>query len=362
MSPRRGIPTSRAYWELKADQLLNRVFDPVPALEVELCDTPSDDVPATPLTFTRTQAAVATAAPAGVTAAVGAPPPAVEVAVPPPPAPPAPVAAAPASPPVVPVAAAATPSAPPPPPAPAPPRAAVAVPRRPAVAATTRIPWHRHLGDWVSERPGLALASFAGTCVLMGGSSLVFLGYWNATQQALRQERNLLLVERLRALGPAASAPAAEGTPQNPAQPGEGVSASLPPPPPEEPWMEELADLPSGGAPAPAPLKVPVSSSISQPAPPSSGGGGGGGGGSAPVEVAAASSGGGGGEAPQLVGVVQVPGRGGSAIFQIGGTSTTAGVGESIGGSGWRLRSANGDTAVIERGAQQRRISISSGF
>ncbi|MEB3264100.1 MAG: hypothetical protein VKJ66_06990 [Synechococcus sp.] len=359
MSPRRGIPTSRAYWELKADQLLNRVFDPVPALEVELCDTPSDDVPATPLTFTRAQAAVATAAPVGMTAAVSAPPPAVEVA-PPPPAPPAPVAAAAAPPAAVPVPPVAASSAPPPPPAPAPPRAAAAVPRRPAVAATTRIPWHRHLGDWVSERPGLALASFAGTCVLMGGSSLVFLGYWNATQQALRQERNLLLVERLRALGPAASAPAPEGAAQTPAQPGEGVSASLPPPPPEEPWMEELADLPSGGAPAPAPLKVPVSSSIAQPAPPSSGGGGGGGG-SAPVEVAAA-SGGGGGEAPQLVGVVQVPGRGGSAIFQIGGTSTTAGVGESIGGSGWRLRSANGDTAVIERGGQQRRISISSGF
>jgi hypothetical protein len=343
VSPRRGIPTSRAYWELKADQLLNRVFDPVPALEVELCDTPSDDTPATPLSFTRGSAAVVAAA------AVTAPPPPAEAQAPPP----APVAAA-AAPPV----AAATPAAaPPPPPRPV----AAAVPRRPAVA-TPRIPWHRHLGDWVSERPGLALAGFAGSCVLMGGSSLLFLGYWNATQQALRQERNLLLVERLRALGPAATAPAPEGAAKPAAQPGEGVSASLPPPPPEEPWMEELADLPSGGAPAPAPLKVPVSPSIAQPAPPSSGGGGGGGGGTAPVEVATASSGGGGGDAPQLVGVVQVPGRGGSAIFQIGGTSTTAGVGESIGGSGWRLRSATGDTAVIERGGQQRRISISSGF
>jgi hypothetical protein len=46
----------------------------------------------------------------------------------------------------------------------------------------------------------------------------------------------------------------------------------------------------------------------------------------------------------------------------VGGSSTSAAVGESIGGSGWRLRSASGDSAVIERGGQVRRISISSGF
>ncbi len=230
---RRGIPTSRAYWELKADQLLNRVFDPVPALEVELCDTPSDDTPATPLSFTRGSAAVVAAA------AVTAPPPPAEAQAPPP----------------APVAAAAAPLWLPQPPPPHP-AAATARCRRgapPPGRGHPRIPWHRHLGDWVSERPGLALAGFAGSCVLMGGSSLLFLGYWNATQQALRQERNLLLVERLRALGPAATAPAPEGAAKPAAQPGEGVSASLPPPPPEEPWMEELADLPSGGAPAPAP-------------------------------------------------------------------------------------------------------------
>jgi len=50
------------------------------------------------------------------------------------------------------------------------------------------------------------------------------------------------------------------------------------------------------------------------------------------------------------VGVVQVPGQSESAIFQIGGSA------------GWRLRSASGDTAVIEKGGEQRRVSISSGF
>ncbi|MCT0225320.1 hypothetical protein [Synechococcus sp. CS-1328] len=388
MSPRRGIPTSRAYWELKADQLLNRVFDPAPTIEVELCDTPVAGSAFSTATLEAPQATAFAAAALGATGvpassspmaaeqAVGTAMQAMATGIQ------TPVSSEPATAPMAvaaPMAAAASVAAAPPmaaapPLAPEPPQPhhqPVAEPpaahgRRvvvPSAVVSTRIPWHRQLGDWVSERPGMALAGFAGTCLLMGASSLLLLGHWNATQQALRQERNLLLVERLRALGPAATAPAgatagAEGKPGAAAE--EGVSASLPPPPPEEPWMEELATLPQGGAPAAAPLRVPVSSSIASPAPASSGGGGG----SAQVATASAGSsdGGGGGDAPQLVGVVQVPGRGGSAIFQMGGTSTTAGVGESIGGTGWRLRSATGDSAVIERGGQQRRISISSGF
>ena len=114
--------------------------------------------------------------------------------------------------------------------------------------------------------------------------------------------------------------------------------------------MQELASLPSSGAPAAEPLRVPVSEQITSPPPATSGGGGSPGAGSS------------GGSAPQLVGVVQVPGRAGSAIFQVGGSSTSAGVGETVGGSGWRLLSASGDSAVIERGGEQRRLSISSGF
>jgi hypothetical protein len=109
--------------------------------------------------------------------------------------------------------------------------------------------------------------------------------------------------------------------------------------------MEELATLPASSAPAADVLKVPVNGRITSPAP-----------------AATGSASGGGGNAPQLVGVVQVPGQSGSAIFQLGGSSTSAAVGESIGSSGWRLRSASGDTAVIEKGGEQRRISISSGF
>ena len=40
--PLRGIPTSRAYWELKAEQMMNRIFDPdsVVDLPVEESEPP----------------------------------------------------------------------------------------------------------------------------------------------------------------------------------------------------------------------------------------------------------------------------------------------------------------------------------
>ncbi len=232
MSPTRGIPTSRAFWELKAEQVLNRVFEAEPpadtAIEVEVLERP---------------------------------------------------------------------------------------PKSPAAAEP-------------GQQLSLVLAGVGITALIAAGSSLLLVSLWSQSQQALRQERNLLLLERLRNLGPAAADPAGDG---------------LPPPPPSEPWMQELASLPSSGAPAAEPLRVPVSGErITSPPP--------------------AATGSSGGSAPQLVGVVQVPGRAGSAIFQVGGSSTSAGVGESIGGSGWRLLSANGDSAVIERGGEQRRLSISSGF
>ena len=55
------------------------------------------------------------------------------------------------------------------------------------------------------------------------------------------------------------------------------------------------------------------------------------------------------------------PGRAGSAIFQVGDTSTNVNVGEAIGSSGWRLRAADAESALIERGTEVRRIAIVSG-
>jgi hypothetical protein len=64
---------------------------------------------------------------------------------------------------------------------------------------------------------------------------------------------------------------------------------------------------------------------------------------------------------PQLVGLVGAPGQAGSAIFQMGDISTNVNVGESIGSSGWKLRAADGESALIERGTEVRRIAIVAG-
>jgi hypothetical protein len=200
--------------------------------------------------------------------------------------------------------------------------------------------------------PSLILASVSITVTLLSGLGLIALNVWNQSQQAIRQERNMLMIERLRTMGPVAAEPAstlAGGV--DPAAADNG----LPPPPPAEPWMEELATLPASSAPAANVLKVPMSSRVGSPAPAATGSGRS----SSPSGGAGAS--GGGGDAPQLVGVVQAQGQGGSAIFQIGNASTSAAVGETIGSSGWRLRSAQGDHVVIERGGEQRKVSISGG-
>ena len=277
MSPVRGIPTSRAYWELKAEQVLNRVFEPEKPIEVEVCDTPA--------AFSGTGS--------------------------------------------IPVELHDLPPAP-----------AKQPTSKPKLASAKR------------RQPSMLLAGASVTVMVVAGMALAVLGLWNQSQQAIRQERNMLLIERLRTMGPGTS-PAQANEPTQPATAvGSAEDGELPPPPPGEPWMEELATLPASSAPAADVLKVPINSRITSPAPAATG--------SASIPGGSASSGG--GNAPQLVGVVQVPGQSGSAIFQLGGSSTSAAVGESIGSSGWRLRSASGDSAVIEKGGEQRRISISSGF
>ena len=283
VSPVRGIPTSRAYWELKAEQVLNRVFEPEKPIEVEVCVTPAafSNAGSIPVELHDLQ--------------------------------------------------------------PAPAKQPTSKPKQ---ASANR------------RQPSLLLAGASVTVMVVAGMALAVFGLWNQSQQAIRQERNMLLIERLRTMGPGTTPAQANEPAQAASAVGAGGDGELPPPPPGEPWMEELATLPASSAPAADVLKVPINSRLTSPAPAATG--------SASTPGGSASSGagnsGGGGNAPQLVGVVQVPGQSGSAIFQLGGSSTSAAVGESIGSSGWRLRSASGDTAVIEKGGEQRRISISSGF
>lgn len=239
----------------------------------------------------------------------------------------------------------------------APPRAPAPPP--PSRATRTAIPlWQR---SWLLILAALALVGLT--------SSLLLWRNWQVANRALDQERNLKLLERLRDLVPAAAEPVAL-----PAGHVAGAAAtpdpSLPPPPPEEPWVQELAPL-SGGTAGQAstarPLRVPVNGTITRAAPAASVGGNGwavgdtvGGFGSpkpaAALPAVSASS----GPAPELMGVVQVQGRSGAAIFQLGGTTTNVLVGEPIGASGWRLQSASGDSVVIERQGQQRQVSIST--
>ena len=265
-----------AYWELRAEQVLNRVFEPEKPIEVEFCDTPRQ-----------------------------APLQAVE-----------------------------------------------------PTLVINPLPSHR-------AKPGLLLAITTGAVVVATGAALVVLGLWNQSQQAIQQERNMLLIERLRNMGPSSSAATAQAKADATAESdqssataaGAAQGGDLPPPPPGEPWVEELAALPATGAPLAGVLRVPVNGRITSPAPEASGNRN-----SNSHSNGGNRSGATGSSAPQLVGVVQVAGQSGSAIFQIGGSSTSAAVGESIGASGWRLRSAGGDSAVIEKGGEQLRVSISSGF
>jgi hypothetical protein len=200
----------------------------------------------------------------------------------------------------------------------------------------------------------LLLSVLGGIGMVSAASSVLYLSHWNQMQQSLRQERNLLLVERLRSLGPANPVPA---TPRDPAPTAlplardprlaaepEPAAENLPPPP-EEPWMEQLGELPRPEGRAPSVLRVPVSPKLAAAAPPAT----------AAPSVAAA------GPVPELLGVVAAPGKASSAIFQTGGNSSNVGVGESIGSSGWRLRSAEGDAVLIERGGEVRRVSLGSG-
>ena len=277
--PIRGVPTSRAYWELKAEQMMNRIFDPEAPIDLTVDGEPEARRPA--------------ALPAGNGRGSGA-----------------------------------------------------SRPTRTAPPASRR------------EQPVLLLGALAGVCMVSAVSSILYLTHSNQLQQSLRQERNLLLVERLRSLGPANPAPVPGPEPSTPvlpdaaalpagtAAPGSAAS-QLPPPPAEEPWIEELSSLPPTD-PAPARvLRVPVSPSLAAAAPAAS---------RAPAPRAAT------GPVPQLVGVVGTPGKAGSAIFLLNGTSMSVGTGEMVGSSGWRLRAAEGETALLEKNGDVRQVSISNGF
>ena len=158
---------------------------------------------------------------------------------------------------------------------------------------------------------GLAVAGAVNSGWLM--SSLL------QSRSQLDQERNLLMLERLQTQ---ASAPEPQVTQ---APPAAEVAASDPDPQlsPRPSITPRLALSPVAPQPLPVPALTPM---------------------------------------PQLTGVVQGPGGNSSAIFQLDTTSLSAGIGESIGNSGWRLDVITSSGAVISQQGQQRTLSVGGLF
>ena len=194
----------------------------------------------------------------------------------------------------------------------------------------------------------MLVLTLAGVAVFSALGTLLYLQHWTQMQQNLQQERNLLLLERLRSLGPANAPPVAIQAPPNAVTlpPPAGMAspvAELPPPPPpgQQAWIQQLPAPAPSQRPTPPLLSVPVGPRLAAAAPPLG-----------PVET---------GPVPQLLGVMAAPDNSGAAIFQLGDNSSSVEVGGVIGTSGWRLRSSGADAAVIEQGGRQRRLTVASG-
>ena len=65
---------------------------------------------------------------------------------------------------------------------------------------------------------------------------------------------------------------------------------------------------------------------------------------------------------PVLTGVMQSPGGRSSAIFQINNASVSAEIGESLGSSGWTLASVGTSSAVIRNNRQEHTLSVGGVF
>lgn len=173
---------------------------------------------------------------------------------------------------------------------------------------------------------GLTLAS-----AVAGMFSMLLWRSWMQARQDLHQERQLLVLERLRQLGPI--------SPPNP------TLIQLPPPLPPQLLPPSEANLPELDAGSfetaertPKPIRVPI------PTKPAA---------ASPSNTATP-------PLPELLGVVQVPGRGSTAIFNTTNGSVTAAIGDAIGNSGWRLQSASNDQAQISRQGVIHQLSLSS--
>ena len=194
--------------------------------------------------------------------------------------------------------------------------------------------------DHQPAKSATGLISFLTVVAVCGTvSSGWLLSHWQSSRDQLAQERNLLMLERLRV-----ASTHQQATPQQAAQRTAVVqpeaSAALLPPPPEPAWMSELEPLTLEETKLPAMASPPVAT-------PSS---------ATPISATPR------GPMPQLTGVVQGPGGNSSAIFQFGSSSFSAGLGEAIGSSGWMLDSISEAGAVIRRNGQRHNLAVGGVF
>ena len=178
-----------------------------------------------------------------------------------------------------------------------------------------------------TNTPSWLLPSLSGIALAGVVSSFWLVHNLQNSRHQLAQERNIALIERLRAQASANREDTS--TAKTPA-------AELLPPPPEPGWVQSLEPLTLPIRPVP-PLAASGPAVSETPAP-------------AAVSM------------PQLTGVVQGPGATSSAIFQIGQASFTAGIGEGIGSSGWILKSVSDTGAVIARNDETRSLSVGGIF
>jgi hypothetical protein len=171
MSPVLGIPTSRAFWELKAEQVMKRVFAPEPSIELEIVETE----PATPIASEQPTETAETRLPA--------------------PSPPLPVRN---------------------------PQDRKATSQQRPPRTVTRA---SQAGGGITADKRLLLGGFGLMALLLTGTTITGLAIWNQQQQTLQQERNMLLIERLRNLAPAsgASETSNAAAPGHPTAGGQGV-------------------------------------------------------------------------------------------------------------------------------------------
>ena len=189
-------------------------------------------------------------------------------------------------------------------------------------------------------RPILAL-SLTGMTAL----ALTALIQTSRQQHALKEANNLQLLNQLRQYSSRQENHHIKNSDVRSAD-----SNIVPPSPPSEDWIQELGKLPASDGSHPELLKVPLRGDIAS---------------TLPIQgkntTSPRSGSSSGNSLPLLLGVIQGVGKSGAAIMQWEGNATSFNSGETIGTSGWRLRETNADSAVIERGGQQQRISINNG-